>query len=75
MFDVLIAQLLDLQSKLESEKQARIELAVAEINKEFDENANKIQKALDDFGYVEPPKIEEEVQEQLEVETQPQYNI
>lgn len=54
MFEVLIEQLLGLQSKLESEKQARIEKAVAEINKEFEENAIKIQKALDDFGYVKP---------------------
>lgn len=54
MFEVVIDQLLDLRSKLESEKQSRIEKAIAEINQEFEANGIKIQKALEDFGYVEP---------------------
>ena len=54
MFEALIEQLLELRSKLESEKQSRIEKAVAEINQEFEENGIKIQKTLEDFGYVEP---------------------
>jgi hypothetical protein len=37
-------------------------MAIIEIEKEFEENANKIQKALDDFGYV--AKVVEESQEQ-----------
>lgn len=71
MFEVLINQLLDLRSKLESEKQSRIEKAIAEINQEFEENGIKIQKALDDFGYVEP---EQQISEETSLETQTTEN-
>ena len=54
MFEELINQLLELRSKLKSEKQSRIEKAIAEINQEFEATGIKIQKALADFGYVEP---------------------
>lgn len=72
MFEVLINQLLDLRSKLESERQARIEKAIAEINQEFAENGIKIQKALEDFGYVEP---EQKVSEETSLEEQTENYI
>ena len=63
MFDNLIEKLLELQNSLEVEKQARIDKAILEIEQEFESNANKIQKALDDFGYIKPQEVVEEPQE------------
>lgn len=54
MFEEIITKLLDLKTNLQTEKERKIAEATQAIENEFAQNEAKIDKMLDECGYVAP---------------------